>query len=84
MRKLIGSEKINIAVFISGTGSNFKNLIKNSLKKDSKFRINLVISNKSKAKGLKYAKRYKINQKVISYQNIKIAEANILSILKKK
>ena len=83
MRKLIGSEKINIAVFISGTGSNFKNLIKNSLKKDSKFRINLVISNKSKAKGLKYAKRYKINQKVISYQNIKIAEANILSILKK-
>ncbi len=84
MRKLIGSEKTNIAVFISGTGSNFKNLIKNSLKKDSKFRINLVISNKSKAKGLKYAKRYKINKKVISYQNIKIAEANILSILKKK
>ena len=27
MEKLIGFEKINTAVFISGTGSNFKNLI---------------------------------------------------------
>jgi len=83
MAKLIGTNKINIAVFISGTGSNFKNLIENSLKKNSKFKINLVVSNKSKAKGLNYAKKYRINKKIISYRNIENAEKNILSILKK-
>ena len=83
MQRLIGSDKINIAVFISGTGSNLENLIKNSFKKNSKYKINLVISNKSKAKGLDYAKRYKINKKIISYQNIKKAEKSILYILKK-
>ena len=83
MRKLIGSKKINIAVFISGTGSNFNNLIKNSLKKNSKFKINLVISNKSNAKGLNYANKHKIKKKIISYQNIRNAEKNILFILKK-
>ena len=30
MLKSIGFKKINIAIFISGTGSNLKNLIKNS------------------------------------------------------
>ena len=83
MPKSIGVKKINIAVFISGTGTNFKNLIKYSLKKDSNYRISLVISNKLKAKGLYYAKRYKINKKIINYQNINNAEKNILFELKK-
>ena len=34
MQKLIGFKKANVAVFISGTGSNLKNLIKHSLKKN--------------------------------------------------
>ena len=83
MPKSIGVKKINIAVFISGTGTNFKNLIKYSFKKDSYYRIGLVISNKSKAKGLYYAYRYKINKKIINYQNINDAENNILFELKK-
>ena len=83
MPKSIGVKKINIAVFISGTGTNFKNLIKYSFKKDSNYRISLVISNKSKAKGLYYAYRYKINKKIINYQNINDAENNILFELKK-
>ena len=83
MKRLIGPKKINIAVFISGTGSNFKNLIESSIKKNSKFRINLVVSNKSKAEGLKYAKKYKINKKIIDYHDIRGAEKNILSTLKK-
>ena len=33
MIKLIGGKKLNTAVFISGKGSNLKNLIKFSLKK---------------------------------------------------
>tara|TARA_B100000475_G_C14913972_1_gene280212 strand:- start:50 stop:634 length:585 start_codon:yes stop_codon:yes gene_type:complete len=83
MPRLIGVKKTNIAVFISGTGSNLKNLIKHSLKKDSKFKICLVVSNKFKAKGLNYAKRYKIKKKVINYSSINNAEMNILNELKK-
>ena len=33
MPKLIGVKKIDVAVFISGNGSNLKNLIDHSLKK---------------------------------------------------
>ena len=83
MQKLIGTKKINIAVFISGNGSNFKNLIFYSLKKNSRFKINLVISNKVIAKGLRYAKKFKIKKKIIDYKNIKNAEKNMLVELKK-
>tara|TARA_B100001057_G_scaffold491743_1_gene582618 strand:- start:170 stop:748 length:579 start_codon:yes stop_codon:yes gene_type:complete len=83
MTRSIGVKKKNIAVFISGTGSNLKNLIRHSLRKNSKFQICLVISNKSKAKGLNYAKIYKIKKKIINYIDIKKAEKNILNELKK-
>ena len=83
MPRLTGVKKINIAVFISGTGSNLKSLVKHSLKKNSKFQICLVISNKSKAKGLNYAKRYKIKKKVINYSSINNAEMSILNELKR-
>ena len=36
MLKLTGLKKINISIFISGTGSNLKNLIIHSFKKNSK------------------------------------------------
>tara|TARA_B100000902_G_C26787055_1_gene657932 strand:- start:22 stop:606 length:585 start_codon:yes stop_codon:yes gene_type:complete len=83
MQKSIGINKINIAVFISGTGTNFKNLIKYSLTKNSKFRIKLVISNNLSAKGLNYAKKFKIKKKVINYKKVNIAEKKILNLLKK-
>ena len=83
MPKFIGVKKVNIAVFISGNGSNFKNLIFYSLKKNSKYKINLLISNQANAKGLKYAKKFKIKKKIINYVNMKIAEKNILTELKK-
>ena len=84
MQKLIGFKKINVAVFISGTGSNLKNLINHSLKKNSKFNICLVISNNSKAKGLIIAKKYEIYSKIINYKNILDAEKKILKELKRK
>jgi len=83
MPKLIGVNKLNVAIFISGNGSNFKNLINYSLKKNSKFKISLVVSNKSNAKGLSYAKKFKIKKKVVNYLNIKNAEKDILIQLKK-
>ena len=83
MPKLIGIKKFNIAVFISGTGSNLKNLIKHSLRKKSKFKIKLVISNKSKIKGLEHAKKFKIRRVVVNYKNISRAEREMLDELKK-
>ena len=54
MIKLPG-KKIKIAVFISGTGSNLKNLIIFSKRKN--YEVKLVISNKRNAKGLIFAKQ---------------------------
>ncbi len=81
MQKLTGTKKIDIAVFISGAGTNLKNLIKHSKKKDSKFKIKLVVSNKYSAKGLNIAKKFGIKIKIINYKNIKHAEKNILNEL---
>ena len=69
MKKLIGLKKVNTAVFISGTGSNLKNLIKFSKTKKSPISINLIISNKKKAKGLKYSIRHNIEKKIINFKN---------------
>ena len=56
MEKLTGLNKVKTAVFISGTGSNLKNLIQFSqIKRISPISINLIISNNKKAFGLKYA-----------------------------
>ena len=84
MEKLIGFKKIKTAVFISGAGSNFKNLIKFSKIKKTPISINLVISNTHKAKGLKYAHQSNIEKKIFNFQNIRNAEKNILALLKRK
>ena len=82
MVKSIGPKKIRTAVFISGTGSNLENLIKFSLKKRSPIEIILIISNNTKAKGLKFAKLYRIKKKVYNYDKKKISEKKILKDLK--
>jgi formyltetrahydrofolate-dependent phosphoribosylglycinamide formyltransferase len=84
MKKLIGIKKTKTAVFISGKGSNLENLIKFSKKKISPISINLIISNTSYTKGLKYSKKYNIQKKVIFFKNKKLAEKKILKILFKK
>ena len=84
MKKLIGIKKTKTAVFISGKGSNLENLIKFSKKKISPISINLIISNTSYAKGLKYSKKYNIQKKVIFFKNKKLAEKKIFKILNKK
>ena len=83
MEKSIGLDKVNTAIFISGTGSNLKNLIKFSLSKKSPIRINFVLSNKMKAKGLMYAKKHNIKKKIYSFKNKILDEKKILNDLKK-
>ena len=84
MNQFTGSKKILTAVFISGRGSNLKSLIKFSKKKSSPIKINLVISNTKKAKGLKYADINNIQRKIINFKKKSLAEMKVLSILNKK
>ena len=81
MIKYSGPKKIKTAVFISGTGSNLKNLIKFSKQKNFPISIDLIISNNTKAKGLIYANNFKIKKKVFNFINKIIAEKKILSLL---
>jgi phosphoribosylglycinamide formyltransferase-1 len=83
MALLTGSNKINIAVFISGTGSNLKSLIKFSKLKKSPIIIKLIISNNHKAKGLRYANIYKIKKKVFDFNNT-LSEKKAINELKKR
>jgi len=83
MTKLIGSKKIKTAVFISGTGSNLKNLIKFSKKRNSPISIDLIVSNSSKSKGLKYADQFKIKKKIFSFDHVTNTERKILIQLNK-
>ena len=77
-----GYNKVKTAVFISGTGSNLKSLIKFSKSKKSPISINLIISSNHKAKGLNFAKTFKIREKIFNFKNKKSAENKLLSSLK--
>ena len=84
MVKLTGLKKIKTAVFISGAGSNLKNLIKFSKIKNSPISIDLVFSNTLKAKGLKFSNQFNIKKYVSSFKNYKTTEAKILNLLNKE
>ena len=84
MVKLTGFSKIKTSIFISGNGSNLKNLIKFSKTKKSPILIDLIISNTTKAKGLKYANQFKIKKKIFNFKHSKISEKNILIYLKRR
>ena len=84
MEKLIGLKKIKTAVFISGTGSNLKNIIKFSKIKRSPISIDLIISNTRLAKGLMYADQFNIKKKIFNFKNFKNSEKNISILLNKE
>jgi len=84
MKKSIGPKKIKTAIFISGKGSNLKNLIKFSKFKKYPFSVNLIFSNTNKAKGLRYSKQYRIEKKIISYDKKIKTDKKILYILNQK
>ena len=84
MAILTGNKRIKVAVFISGTGSNLKNLIQFSKKKRSPFLVKLIISNDLKSKGLRFAKIFKIEKKIFKFKKKSLDERKILKILKFK
>ena len=67
--------KKNTCIFISGKGSNLKNLIKRSRDYNFPIKIKLVVSDNKEALGLNYAKKNSIpflivNTKSSNYENI--------------
>ena len=84
MEKLNGKRKINVAIFISGRGTNLKSLFYFSKKKKSKVQICIVISNKKYAKGLDFAKKHNIKFQIYTFKNSLKDELKVLQILKKK
>ncbi|MDA9717416.1 phosphoribosylglycinamide formyltransferase [Candidatus Pelagibacter sp.] len=83
MVKLIGENKIQCAVFISGRGTNLKSIFNFSKTKHSKINIQIVISNKHDVDGLKFAKKNKIKTKIFNFNNIVLTENRIIKLLKK-
>ena len=76
--------KTKSCVFISGNGSNLKSIIKSSRDYRFPIKIELIISDNMKAKGLKFAKKYNIPFKFFSSNNQKKFERNSLYEIKKR
>ena len=76
--------KIKSCVFISGNGTNLKSIIKSSRDYNFPIKIELIVSNNRKAKGLEFAKRYGIPFKFFAYDNQTNFERNSLYEIKKR
>ena len=76
--------KVKTCVFISGNGSNLKSILKSSRDYNFPIKIELIISNNKKAKGLIHAKKYGIPFKFFSSYNKKEFERNSIRELKKR
>ena len=82
--------KKNACVFISGKGSNLKNLLKRSRDYNFPVSIKLVVSNNPKAKGINIAKKYSIPYLIVNtklrncersiYKNLKMYKINIICL----
>lgn len=78
--------EFNIAILISGRGSNMTNIVKASQKREIKSKVVTVISDDQQAEGIKKAKDLGVDSKVINYNKLrrKNFEKNLLEYLKKK
>ena len=76
--------KKKASIFISGTGTNLKSIIKHS--RDSNFPVNimLVVSNNKKAPGISFAKKFSIPYKIIPYGKKKFESVAMKELQDKK
>jgi len=75
--------KKKACVFISGSGTNLKALIKSSREYNFPISISYIISSNKRAKGIKFAKLYKIPYRILNLNKI-INLETFLKDLKKK
>tara|TARA_Y100001958_G_C21207593_1_gene533550 strand:- start:507 stop:1070 length:564 start_codon:yes stop_codon:yes gene_type:complete len=76
--------KRNAGIFISGSGTNLRSIIKSSRDYNFPINIKLVISNNKNAKGIRYAKKYSIPYKVISSKSKKFEQFALQLIYSRK
>ena len=75
--------KKKACIFISGSGTNLKALIKSSREYSFPINIDYIVSSNKKAKGIKFAKLYKIPYRILNINKI-INLENFLKDLKKR
>ena len=83
MVKLTGTKK-KTAIFISGNGSNMKNLVKFSKMKNAPIKVDLIISSNKKSNAIRYLKKNKIYFKIFDFKQKNKDEKKIFDILKKR
>lgn len=72
---------MNIAIFVSGNGTNCENIIRYFQKRDSGTDVKLVVSNRSEAFALKRAERLNVKTAVLTKAEIN-AETTLMPLLK--
>tara|TARA_X000001036_G_scaffold337364_1_gene316339 strand:+ start:66 stop:632 length:567 start_codon:yes stop_codon:yes gene_type:complete len=77
-------KKKRTCVFISGQGSNLKNLISRSRDNNFPIKISLIICNNKKAYGINYAKKYEIPYILINTKNREYENKILLNLRKYK
>ena len=83
MVKLTGTKK-KTAIFISGNGSNMKNLVKFSKIKNAPIKVDLIISSNKRSNAIRYLKKNKIYFKIFDFKQKNKDEKKIFNILKKR
>ena len=76
--------KKRTAIFISGNGSNMKNLVKFSKMKNAPIKVDLIISSNKKSNAIRYLKKNKIYFKIFDFKQKNKDEKKIFDILKKR
>ena len=76
--------KKRTCVFISGQGSNLKNIISRSRDNNFPVKVCLIVSNNKNAKGIIYAKKYKIPYLCINTQSREYENKILLNLKKHK
>ena len=76
--------KRNTCIFISGKGSNLKNLINKSRNYNFPINVRLVISNKKSAGGICFAKKFSIPYLVLNFKKQKFEKIAIKELISRK
>ena len=76
--------KKRACVFISGSGTNLRSIIKNSREYNFPINIKLVISNQKHADGINFAKKFSIPHVILNYKRTKFEKIATKLLLEKK
>ena len=76
--------KKKACIFISGSGTNLRAIIKNSRDYNFPINVSLVISNKKDARGIYFAKKFSIPHIILDFQREKFEKIAIKEMLDRK